>query len=302
MGFLPLALFLPNCFCKAMKKKSTLVQSVHQHTSVHCEGLYLLCQQVPKLHLWILCDRNPALNSYGLIPNHATGTQASPSPTALEPGFQQAGGVPVPLQTLVSLFTQELQLSPGCTGLQPQQPSPLPAWVSGSHFPSSSGPTHTAVPGLRQPHQWELLITLPAMDMAISSMQPRLVELTWGKCKGCSHAGKLSSLELCNSPKSSVKEKKPHKAFYKEYGNMLSSTSHSCETRLSSSRVILVRKVLRAPTELSVPAMGFYKQRASSLQTEGVIASISTEPILKPKPKALNTHFRKKLFQSLAVF
>lgn len=68
------------------------------------------------------------------------------------------------------------------------------------------------------------------MHMAISSVQPRLVELTWGKCKGGSHAGKLASLQLCSSPKPSI-TKKPLKAFYKEYGNLLSSTSHRSETQ-----------------------------------------------------------------------
>lgn len=54
-----------------------------------------------------------------------------------------------------------------------------------------------------------------------------------GKCKGCSHAGKLASLELCNSPKPSV-NKKIHSRFFTEYGNVLSSTSHRCETQPSS--------------------------------------------------------------------
>lgn len=36
----------------------------------------------------------------------------------------------------------------GTQGCSPQQPSPLPARVSGSHFPPSSGLTQTAVPGL----------------------------------------------------------------------------------------------------------------------------------------------------------
>lgn len=60
--------------------------------------------------------------------------------------------------------------------------------------------------------------------------------------------------------------------------------------------------ILRAPTKPSALELGFYKWRASGLQTGGVTASMSTEPILKPKPKALNTHFRRKLFQSLTVF
>lgn len=55
--------------------------------------------------------------------------------------------------------------------------------------------------------------------------------------------------------------------------------------------------ISRGPTEPSVSTLGFHKQRTSGLQTDGVTASISTEPSLKPKPKVLNTHFRRKHFQ-----
>lgn len=56
--------------------------------------------------------------------------------------------------------------------------------------------------------------------------------------------------------------------------------------------------LLRGSTESSVPALGFYKQRAPGLQTEGLTASVSTEPSLKPKPKSAEHSFQKKTVPS----
>lgn len=66
------------------------------------------------------------------------------------------------------------------------------------------------------------------------------------------------------SPKPSVKKKKSLEAFYKECGNVLSSTSHRCETQLSSWKVILAREVNFKGSHRTISS------RTGLLQAEGI--------------------------------
>lgn len=119
------------------------MQDTYHNTSVHCEGVIYCANRIPDWDLWILCDRNPALNSQGLFPSHTTGTQASPSLAALELGFWQARGVLLP-HRLWFLRSERSRGSPqgtqGCSLQQPPAHPPHQPPTLGLRVPSSTQP------------------------------------------------------------------------------------------------------------------------------------------------------------------
>lgn len=192
------------------------MQDVHQHTSVHCEYVIYCANRIPDC-LSESCvteiQPNPALNSQGPFPSHATGTQlwsqdfgslgASCSSTGS--GFSvQRGAVALPRAHGAAAHSSQL----------PSLHISLPSWGSGVPFSTQPWPDTDGFWALTAPAV-RAADNTPSYRHGYQQSADTFRRVNMGKMQGLQSCWKLASLELHNSTKSSAKKKNHSRLFTK---------------------------------------------------------------------------------------